>query len=96
EPNAAQGVVIGPNNNATGNLCPKSGAGDVLVMNFFRSGGRCDCGALPTVLPFGAVENTAMVWSTIVADFNKDGLDDLFVNYLQDGGYKKYRFEDVN
>lgn len=96
EPNASQGLVIGPNDNSSGNFCPKSGAGEFLVMNFFRSGGQFDCGAIPTALAFSATENTAMVWSTVVADFNKDGLDDIFVNYLPDGGYRIFSFENVD
>lgn len=96
QPTAKQGVVIGPNNNSSGNFCPKAGAGDMLVMNFFRLDGQLDCGALPTDLPFEAAENKAMVWSTVVADFNNDGLDDLFVNYLPDGGYTIFSFEDVD
>lgn len=96
KPNAAQGVVIGPNDNSTGNFCPKTGAGEFLVMNFFRSGGQFDCGAFPTALPFGAADNSGMVWSTVVADFNKDGLDDIFVNYLPGGGYRIFSFENVD
>lgn len=97
KPNADQGVVIGPNNNdGVPSLCPKAGIGDTLVMNFFRSDGQFDCDALPTALPFGSGDNTGMVWSTIVADFNKDGLDDLFINYLPGGGYRIFSFENVN
>lgn len=65
-------------------------------MTFFRSDGQFDCDAVPTALPFGTGDNTGMVWSTIVADFNKDGLDDLFVNYLPGGGYRIFSFENVN
>lgn len=96
DPNAAQGVVIGPNNNATGNNCPNAGAFDQLVINFFRSDGQFDCGPLPTGQLFGNGDNTGMVWSTIVADFNKDGLDDIFANYLPGGGYRIFSFENVD
>ncbi|GJM14895.1 MAG: hypothetical protein DHS20C13_02220 [Thermodesulfobacteriota bacterium] len=96
QPNAAQGVVIGPNNNNFGNQCPNAGPGQKLVINFFRNSGQFDCGAFPTDLTFSGIDNTGMVWSTIVADFNKDGLDDLFVNYLPEGGYRILTFENVD
>lgn len=97
EPNAQQGVAIVPNKNVgLTTFCPKAGFGERLVMSFFRSGGLVDCDFIPTALPFGAADNAGMVWSTIVADFNKDGLDDLFVNYLPGGGYRILSFESVD
>ncbi|MEQ9619826.1 MAG: VCBS repeat-containing protein [Deltaproteobacteria bacterium] len=88
-------------NNIGDSLCAGVGP-DELILSLWRvvpgTGGNIgllDCGSLDTTLPFGTGDLTGVVWSMTKGDFNHDGIEDIFVNYLGDGGYRIISFSDA-